>query len=361
MRELIDKGILFILCIPALTVMDGAAIPAAAALTAVAGTCLCGIFGGRARWIVPGAYLILALAVPAFSVCMPLAAYDVVRSWNRTAWAVGAAGIAALLIRCALAGEKLFCLNIVLLGGLACYLSWASRQSGRLRARYHDLADTSRENSFTMEQRNRELADRRDYEVRLATLNERNRIAREIHDNVGHMLTSAILQVGALQVVNRDERLEGGLDDVKQTLSQAMDRIRGSVHDLRDESIDLRARVEEMVQRFTFCPVEVQIAAEELPPEVKRCFLAVIGEALTNTARHSNATRAGVCVREFPGFYQLAVSDNGTNGPASAAKGDGMGLWNIEERVALLGGTFTVHTQSGFQIYVTIPKKGEQS
>ena len=60
-------------------------------------------------------------------------------------------------------------------------------------------------------------------------------------------------------------------------------------------------------------------------------------------------------MREFPGFYQLAVADNGTC--AAAPKGDGMGLRNIEDRVNLLGGTFTVHTQSGFQIFVTIPKK----
>jgi len=354
-RELVDKGILFALCIPALTTLDGAALPAAVVLVAAACTCLSGIFGGRIRWAVPGAYLILALVVPAFSICVPLAVYDLFRSWNKVAWGMGAAGAAALLIRCVLAGEVVFCLNIALLGALACYLGWSSHQSNKLRVRYHDLSDSSREHSFTMEQRNRELADRRDYEVRLATLNERNRIAREIHDNVGHMLTSAILQVGALRVVNRDERLAVGLDDVNQTLSQAMDRIRSSVHDLRDESIDLRARVEEMTQRFTFCPVEVQISAEDLPPDAKLCMLAVIGEALTNTARHSNATRASVRVREFPGFYQLAVADNGTC--AAAPKGDGMGLRNIEDRVNLLGGTFTVHTQSGFQIFVTIPKQ----
>lgn len=359
MRELVDKGILFALCIPALVVMEGTVLPAAAALTAVACTCLSGIFDRWVRWAAPGVYLMLALSVPAFSACIPLAAYDAVRSRNRIVWGIEGMGMMALLIRCALDGQMIFCLNIVLLGGLACYLSWIGCQSGELRARYHDLADTSRENSFTMERRNRELADRRDYEVRLATLNERNRIAREIHDNVGHMLTSAILQVGALQVVNRDERLAGGLDDVEQTLSQAMDRIRGSVHDLRDESIDLRARVEEMAQRFTFCPVDVQIGAEELPTDVKRCFLAVIGEALTNTARHSNATRAGVRVREFPGFYQLAVTDNGTS--TGAAKGDGMGLRNIEDRVNLLGGTFTVNKQAGFYIFVTIPKKGENA
>lgn len=73
--------------------------------------------------------------------------------------------------------------------------------------------------------------------MRLATLNERNRIAREIHDNVGHLLSRSLLQVGALQVVNRDETVRQGLDTMRDTLSGAMDSIRRSVHDLHDESV----------------------------------------------------------------------------------------------------------------------------
>lgn len=75
----------------------------------------------------------------------------------------------------------------------------------------------------------------------LQTLRERNRIAREIHDNVGHMLSRSILQMGALITIHKEEPLHGQLAGVGETLNQAMNSIRESVHDLHDESIDLRA------------------------------------------------------------------------------------------------------------------------
>ena len=84
-----------------------------------------------------------------------------------------------------------------------------------------------------------------DYEIYLATLKERNRIAREIHDNVGHMLTRSILQLGALSVINKDETVGEAINDLSGTLNTAMTSIRSSVHDLHDDSIALKPRSEE--------------------------------------------------------------------------------------------------------------------
>ena len=99
------------------------------------------------------------------------------------------------------------------------------------------------------------LLEKQDYEIQVATLNERNRIAREIHDSVGHLLSRSILQLGALKAVHRQEpELNAQLDTLKSTLSQAMDSIRESVHDLHEESIDLRSQLETLCRGFTFCP-----------------------------------------------------------------------------------------------------------
>lgn len=68
------------------------------------------------------------------------------------------------------------------------------------------MRDTDTELKLVMEQRNRELLEKQDNEIYLATLRERNRIAREIHDNVGHMLSRSILQVGALATIVRKRR-----------------------------------------------------------------------------------------------------------------------------------------------------------
>ncbi|MGC7323280.1 histidine kinase dimerization/phosphoacceptor domain-containing protein, partial [Mycobacteroides abscessus subsp. massiliense] len=82
------------------------------------------------------------------------------------------------------------------------------------------------------------------------------RIAREIHDSVGHLLSSSLLQVGALLAVNKNEKTRGNLVALKETLTNAMNSIRSSVHDLYDESIDLYAQVYKLSRDFTFCRLD---------------------------------------------------------------------------------------------------------
>lgn len=91
---------------------------------------------------------------------------------------------------------------------------------------------------------------KQDYEIHLATLQERNRIAREIHDNVGHMLSRAILQMGALQTIHREEPLHGQLMQINDTLGEAMNSIRESVHDLHNESLDLKQALFDICKEF---------------------------------------------------------------------------------------------------------------
>ena len=73
-------------------------------------------------------------------------------------------------------------------------------------------------------------------------MQERNRIAREIHDNVGHMLTRAILLLGAVKTINQDQKITDSLTLLEDTLTQTMDNIRSSVHNLHDNSIDLQKK-----------------------------------------------------------------------------------------------------------------------
>jgi signal transduction histidine kinase len=199
--------------------------------------------------------------------------------------------------------------------------------------------------------------EKQDYEVRIAKLAERNRIAREIHDNIGHLLTRSILQISALGVSHAgDARLRDELGQIKETMSGAMDSIRDSVHDLHDESIDLKMQLSEMIAGFAFCPIELHYDAGELPGVIKYCFIAVAREALSNIARHSDATDAAVSVAEHPAFCRMTVEDNGTAISSSAATG-GIGLSNMASRVEALGGVFRAEYDNGFKIFITVPKE----
>ncbi len=247
---------------------------------------------------------------------------------------------------------------IVFLAFFSGYLAVKSRQKEALEQKTKTLRDSMVEREIVLNQKNQQLLEAQHDQVHLATLSERNRIAREIHDNVGHQLSRAILQTGALIAVSKDDNTKALLTSLKGTLDEAMTNIRSSVHDLHDESIDLENSLRTLCTEFTFCPVELHCeTGRNIPKDVKYCFITIVKEALNNTARHSNATSCSVYVHEHPGFYQLLVEDNGSTASASKANSSGIGLINMEDRVKALGGHITISSTNGFRIFISIPKK----
>lgn len=216
------------------------------------------------------------------------------------------------------------------------------------------MQDDSREHSLLLAERNKTLLANQDYEIYTATLKERNRIAREIHDNVGHILSRSILIVGALRAVSKEEAVRPMLENLDISLNSAMNSIRNSVHDLHDESVDLEESIRGLLRDFTFCSASLQYdMGREVPREVKYCFISITKEALSNVIRHSNAQCVQILMREHPALYQLCIQDNGTN---IIRKESGIGLKNMLERVQSLKGNIQITTLNGFRIFITLPK-----
>lgn len=245
---------------------------------------------------------------------------------------------------------------VILLMGLGVLLALRTSINLEGKEKLIHLRDDSTELTNMLKVRQQELIVRQDYEIHLATLKERNRIAREIHDNVGHMLTRSILQVGALEVIHRDEVICGQLHEVGETLNEAMNNIRQSVRDLHDESLDLEQAVKdaakELDKNYTV-HLEYDLP-ENVPRNVKYCLLAITKEALSNVNRHSNGDQINLIFREHPAFWQLAIDDNGTN--IQWHDHPGIGLVNMEERTEALGGQVHFSVEHGFGIMVTIPR-----
>lgn len=224
-----------------------------------------------------------------------------------------------------------------------------------LESSYRKMRDDSTELTLLLKEKNQTLLEKQDYEIYTATLRERNRIAREIHDNVGHMLSRSILMLGALRTINQDSRIEEPLCQLEETLSSAMDSIRTSVHDLHDESVNLKETLENLIREYTFCPVALDYdMSPAIPREIKYSFISIAKEALSNVAKHSNATRVHFLLREHPALYQFVITDNGS--ASHALRSTGIGLHNMQERIELLGGSIQFHTEDGFRIFISVPK-----
>ena len=202
MRRLADKGILLACGLTLLFYRPQVgAIDVAALLTAVTLCALGSYCGERFRLAAGILYPALCCLNGAFLPFLPALTYDGFSGRRRLLYGLW---LAPVLLRLGTVPPALT-VSVLVFTGAALLLGLRTQGLLRYRSQYQEAQDGARELSLHLERQNRELLDKQDYEVRLATLNERNRIAREIHDNVGHLLSRSLLQVGALQVVNRDE------------------------------------------------------------------------------------------------------------------------------------------------------------
>ncbi len=300
---------------------------------------------------------VASLIWPALAPYLPLLYYDAMLLLPETSssiWII--TGVAVSLAACFISLPFHKFLLAALLMALSYLLAFRAAAVDRSRAEAKQWRDSSQEMSLLFEQRNKELIEKQDYEIHLATLNERGRIAREIHDHVGHLLSRSILQMGAMMALNRGTEEEKQLSTIHKTLTEAMDQIRTSVHDLHDDSLDLEAKVETLVRTFTFCPIRLNYTLEREPErETAYCLLAVIKEGLNNIIRHSDATEVTLAIQEHPSLYQLVLQDNGS--PVNSEPGRGLGLLSMSRRVAELNGRLLAEQDGGFRLFATIPKR----
>jgi signal transduction histidine kinase len=209
----------------------------------------------------------------------------------------------------------------------------------------------------------------RQYSLRIedqSALQERNRIAREIHDSLGHTLTAQSIQLDSASLLLKSDDLEQAktfLSEAKQLCKQALQEVRQSVstlrnHPLQRKSLDIVVR--ELVKEFqtttAIVPlVQIQVNCA-IPPEVISAVYRILQEALTNITRHSKATEVTIQVFTQSLTLHLLVMDNG-KGFDPEQNQTGFGLQGMRERTATLGGKFTLGSrpEAGCSITIQIP------
>ena len=318
-------------------------------------------------------------AVPA----APVLLYDMVACKNYAAIGILAAanafGIAkhgAELLPETLTGEEqaLFYAYVALLCAVSILLAWRTTRHVALEEAYINLHDRDQVKQEKLREQTNEVLEAKDREVYTAQLAERNRIAREIHDNVGHMLTRGILQVGAMMTIHKDDAVAEELAMLRETLDTAMTNIRTSVHDLHDESVDLSFALEQMVkplhERFK---VHFEVNVDHaVPRNIKYAVIGIAKEAIANVIKHSENECVDVTFNEHPSMFQLVIHDypehetvkelaESKNTKKKKDDDTGIGLSNIEARVAGVGGYVNISREKGFRVFVTIPKPKEEA
>ncbi|MEG4074836.1 sensor histidine kinase [Microcoleus sp. Pol14C2] len=210
----------------------------------------------------------------------------------------------------------------------------------------------------------------RHYALRIedqATLQERNRIAREIHDGLGHTLAAQTIQLNNALLFwkSEDEKALEFLKQAKQLGSEALLEIRKSVSVLRSnplQGLSLESAVDKLLQDFQrMTAIEVSNSIRLpvlLSQEINTTLYRIVQESLTNIHKHADATMVTVGLQQHAGQIYLSIADNG-KGFDPAQNTTGFGLQGMRERVAAAGGQFAIYSKSenGCRISVSLPSQ----
>ncbi|MDR2558433.1 MAG: histidine kinase [Oscillospiraceae bacterium] len=194
----------------------------------------------------------------------------------------------------------------------------------------------------------------------LAEINERSRIAQDIHDHAGHEITGALiaLQTAAKLQESGDRRAGELLAQTITRLESASANLRETVHNLKPVKTIGISTLEELCGSFKFCEINFSVSGYIDSVKHFELLTAILKEALTNVSRHSDANLVTVRIDGNEKFIRMIIHDNGRRAAGSAVSPPktGMGLTGMKDRVRAVNGTLTVSTGSGFKITCVIPK-----
>jgi signal transduction histidine kinase len=202
-----------------------------------------------------------------------------------------------------------------------------------------------------------------------ALVEERLRIARELHDAVGHDVSLMIVQAQALGATAGDDAVREATDAIADLGRRTMREMQRTLHLLREEAAEYQpqsglAALDELLDGAKRAGVPVTVTMEgtprELEPALDASAFRIVQEAVTNVVRHAGGAPANVTLRYGAGELELVIADEGRGTRDPGATSGGHGLIGMRERVALFGGTLHAGPRDGdgFEVRALLPYAG---
>lgn len=190
---------------------------------------------------------------------------------------------------------------------------------------------------------------------RLAKIAERERIARDLHDLLGHTLSTITLKSElAARLVERDPARAGvEMREVERISREALREVRSAVSGYRSEGLSAELARARLALEASGLAFEYFVSPVELDPAQETALALAVREAVTNLVRHAGARTCTVHLEQNAGSTHLEVADDGRGGSAA----EGNGLRAMRERIEGLGGTLEHHRDGGTRIVVTLPRR----
>jgi two-component system sensor histidine kinase DesK len=207
----------------------------------------------------------------------------------------------------------------------------------------------------TRERQHEQLRRAREEVEAMATLAERERIARDLHDVLGHTLSVIALKAElAAKLAERDPSgavLE--IQEVERISREALGDVRGAIDGMRMRGLSGELRSAAAALQSAGIRFDTDIERVPLSARSEAALALALREAVTNVLRHARASSCRVALREQDDQVVLTVVDDGDGGPLR----EGHGLSGMRERIVAAGGTINLDTRQGMAIHVTLPSR----
>ncbi|MFD0692864.1 sensor histidine kinase [Paenibacillus sp. GCM10027628] len=200
--------------------------------------------------------------------------------------------------------------------------------------------------------------------ARLATIEERQRISRDLHDTLGHTLSLITLksELAEKLILKSPERAVQEVKDIQATSRAALKQVRELISGMHAVSIQDEIQQSKGILAAASIEFEVQGALDQFqaPPMVQNIFGMCLREAVTNVVKHSGASKCSLILQEESGNWMMTISDNGVpcEGRPERAQSTGRGLLGMKERLELIDGTMSFHMGkgAGTRLIIKVPR-----
>jgi len=221
---------------------------------------------------------------------------------------------------------------------------------------YRQEADQQRRDRYELEKLKGELICANTQVARMAELSERNRIARKLHDDVGHEITAAVLALQAFEQLWKEEdaMAKEMLIKSKERLLNSSLYLRETVHNMKPVQAIGIDRLQDICNGFTTCPINFQVYGDTsmIPVYLWSILEPCLKEALTNVVRHSKATKVEVSIDINPNIVRLYIYNDGINKGQTVG---GTGIRNLRQRARAVGGSISVDSSDVFKLICVLP------
>lgn len=189
----------------------------------------------------------------------------------------------------------------------------------------------------------------------MAAVAERERIARDLHDLLGHTLSVIVIksELAAKLADRNPARAAVEIREVEQISRNALQEVRRAIHGYRGESVEQELATGRSALAAAGVTLTAEVGRLDLEPETERAIALAVREAITNVIRHARASRCMLNVRAEDASVVLTIQDDGVGGEGR----EGSGLSGMRARLAEVGGSLTRECGSGTTLVITVPRR----